>query len=80
MRISATQASVLAAMRSGFVLRWSNGLDAYAWLNMPGWPHRTATALALESKGMIERHDETNTGCKFRLTDKARAYFEKEVK
>lgn len=71
LHISPSQHSLIVAMRDGKRLRWSSGIDAHAYLEVPNFPKHTASALALERKGMIERHSETHTGCDFRLTAKA---------
>jgi len=67
-RITATQASILAAMRSGHKLRLSFGLNAHAWLQNSS-RSCTSSALALERKGMIERFNIKAHGCEFRLVE-----------
>lgn len=71
--ISAAQASVIAAMRSGFKLRYTNGLHGAAWLNNTSAQRVTSSAFALERAGYIERFNHKPSGFEFRLTEKAKA-------
>ena len=71
--LSASQASVVVAMRSGFKLRYMAGLNSYCWLNNPGYQRVTASALALERAGYIERVSNDGSNTEFRFTEKGNA-------
>lgn len=70
--ISPSQHSVIVALRDGVTVWFSSGIDAHAWIGRRGFPRCTTSVLALERKGYVERYNETHTGCKFRLTEKAK--------
>jgi hypothetical protein len=56
-------------MRSGYKLRFMFGYDSHCWLNMPGYPKVTASALSLERKGMIRRVNVSASGCEFEIVE-----------
>lgn len=70
--VSPSQHSVIVALRDGVTVWFSSGIDAHAWIGRKGFPRCTVSVLALERKGYVERFDETHTGCKIRLTEKAK--------
>lgn len=68
--LSASQASIVVAMRSGYKLRYMSGLNAYCWINNAGHQRVTASALALERAGYIERSNYDGRNAEFRFTEK----------
>lgn len=68
-KITPSQANVLAAMRMGYTLHYTSGLNAHCWLQTPHVQYVTSSALALERSGHIERYDVKPSGCKFRLKE-----------
>lgn len=68
--LSASQASIVVAMRSGFKLRYMSGLNAYCWLNNKEGQRVTSSALALERAGYIERSNYDGRNAEFRFTEK----------
>jgi DNA-binding HxlR family transcriptional regulator len=73
--LSPSQSSLLIAMQQGVKIVMTFGPKCNrASLLRKGFPGVTHTVKALERDGWIERYDITTKQCKFRLTEKAKAY------
>lgn len=75
--LTRTQASVLVALRSGFIMYYMpgtpRGKEEKYWMNNASMQGVTHSARALEREGYIEKHNvRASGGAELRLTEKGK--------